>query len=162
MSNHTRTFLFKFYNNLLGLNSRVAHFVRGHPRTCTFCDIRHDPDPNPENTLHLFFECVYVQGALREFFGWIFGSQLPYDIGLREFFIGFNFDNVNKSKVLDLILILVKKIIWDCKLRFTVPDSELLKKCFLEEYKKIHNASGYVRSVTAKSDIFLNRADIRF
>jgi hypothetical protein len=39
LDNGMRTFLFNLHNNQLGINSRVAHFVRNHPNTCTFCDI---------------------------------------------------------------------------------------------------------------------------
>ncbi len=68
LSNATRTFLFKLHNNLLGMNNRVANFVRGHPRTCTFCDLIRDPIENVENTRHLFFECTCVETAIRVFF----------------------------------------------------------------------------------------------
>jgi hypothetical protein len=53
-SNAERTFLFKFYNNTLGYNNAVAHFVRGHSPTCTFCNITNEPDQNPETPSHLF------------------------------------------------------------------------------------------------------------
>jgi len=55
LQNTTRTFIFKLHNNTLGINSRVAHFVRGHPNTCTFCDLTREPEENVETTLHLFF-----------------------------------------------------------------------------------------------------------
>jgi hypothetical protein len=160
LCNHTRTFLFKLHNNLLGLNSRVAHFVRGHPRTCTFCDLRLNPEHNPESTVHLFFECNYVETALREFFGWFFGQDTQ--IGRREFFVGYNFDNINKNKVLDHVLIIVKKSIWDCKLRFCVPTSEILKQSFFSSYSTLYKGSSKIREMTRKSDLFLKHRDIRF
>lgn len=36
-NSHIRVFLFKYYNNLLGLNSRVRHFNRDIDASCTFC-----------------------------------------------------------------------------------------------------------------------------
>ncbi len=52
-SNQDRTFLFKLYNNTLGYNNAVAHFVQGHTPYCTFCDLSRSPDPNYETPVHL-------------------------------------------------------------------------------------------------------------
>jgi len=162
LNNTTRTFIFKLHNNLLGLNSRVANFVRGHPRTCTFCDLRRVPYENTENTKHLFFDCPSVEQALIEFFTWLFNSNAQITISRTEYFVGFSYENVSKNQVLDLILVLVKKSIWDCKQRFCVPTGNILKTSFLEEYGKLFKNSGKVREITRKSDIFLNNDNIRF
>jgi len=111
LNNETRTFLFKFHQHLLGLNTRVAHFVRNHPRTCTFCSLSQDPEDSPETFLHLFFECNHVERLLDTFFTWIFNTGTAYHISSRSFFQGFEFECHNKNKVLDLVLILVKKYI---------------------------------------------------
>jgi len=55
LHNSVKTFIFKLHNNILGINSRVAHFVRNHPSTCTFCDITQAPEENSESIKHLFF-----------------------------------------------------------------------------------------------------------
>jgi hypothetical protein len=39
LDNDTRSFLFKMHNNILGLNSRVTHFIADHSPICTFCRI---------------------------------------------------------------------------------------------------------------------------
>jgi hypothetical protein len=58
--NVQREFLYKFFNNILGLNSRVANFVAGHSAECTLCVLNREPLPiNTESFLHLFFECEY-------------------------------------------------------------------------------------------------------
>ena len=116
LSNATRTFLFKLHNNQLGMNNRVANFVRGHPRTCTFCDLLRDPTENVENTRHLFFECTSVETAVGEFFTWILNSNTQINVSAREFFVGFTSENIHKNAVLDVVLVLLKKTIWDCKL----------------------------------------------
>jgi hypothetical protein len=54
-SNQDRTFFFKLYNNTLGYNNAVAHFVQGHSPYCTFCDITRAPEQNNETPLHVFF-----------------------------------------------------------------------------------------------------------
>jgi len=102
-----------------------------------------------------------VDESLTDFFRWLFNDG-ETSLNKREFFTGTNYENVNKNKVLDLILILVKKTIWDCKLRFCVPNFHILKNYFLEEYGKLYKNSAVVRNFTLKSDFFLNREDIRF
>jgi len=120
--NGTRTFLFKLHHNLLGTNTRVAHFVRNHPRTCTFCDLTHEGEESPETISHLFFDCMHVEVLLVQFFTWFFNNDTPRYLNRNEFFTGFNMDNELKNKILDITCAIVKKYIWDCKLRFTVPN----------------------------------------
>jgi hypothetical protein len=74
-----KTFLFKFYNNILGLNTRVSHFNNSVDRGCTICKINHSNNPigtigntvpalaNPvpapiadENFKHMFLDCPTV------------------------------------------------------------------------------------------------------
>jgi hypothetical protein len=63
-SNNMKTFLFKLHNNTLGYNSAVAHFVRNHSPSCTFCDLAGNEDDNVEKGLHLFYDCVYVADVI--------------------------------------------------------------------------------------------------
>jgi len=153
------TFLFKLHNNLLGLNTRVANFVENHPRTCTFCDLRREPVEYPETTLHLFFECTSVEVNLQNFFSWISNDLV---IGQRAFLTGFELANFHSNKILDLISAILKKIIWDCKLRFCIPTLEILQDGFKEEIFKLHCISPYVRNLIIKSELFQNHEDIHF
>jgi len=159
-NNSMRTFLFKLHNNLLGLNSRVANFVRNHPRTCTFCDVLRIREENSETTKHLFFDCEIVEQCLRGFFAWVFNDGTGF--GYREFFTGFQFENVNKNKALDITINIVKKVIWDCKLRYSVPTLDILKNTFLWEIRLLYKNSKTVREIIRKSDLFLNHRDIHF
>ncbi len=56
LTNRIKTFIFKFYNNLLCLNTRLSHFVINQSRGCTFCNGTVDPVPD-ETFLHLFIDC---------------------------------------------------------------------------------------------------------
>ncbi len=69
-SNATKTFLFKLYNNTLGYNNAVAHFVRGHSLNCTFCDVAGNQEITDETPLHLFFQCEQVEGFIENIFKW--------------------------------------------------------------------------------------------
>jgi hypothetical protein len=56
-SNKLREFIFKFSNNILGLNSRVSHFNRFINEACSFCTLN-KVFPAPRETFaHLFFDC---------------------------------------------------------------------------------------------------------
>jgi hypothetical protein len=158
LKNDVRTFIFKFYNNILGINTRVAHFVRNHPRTCTFCDIGRVPEEFEENMSHLFFDCRYVENLIQNFYGWLL-NEVP---SKREFFNRFNTINVAKNKVLNIVNILVKKYIWDCKIRFCIPNSNELRQNFCTDFNIIINQSRNVKKLARASGIFNNLNEIRF
>jgi hypothetical protein len=89
LDNSTKTFIFKLHNNLLGINTRVAHFVHNHPRGCTFCTLSQEPDENPETIVHLFFDCQHIEPLLDNFFGWLLRAGPTYHLSKKDFFQGF-------------------------------------------------------------------------
>jgi len=137
----------------------VANFVNNHPRTCTFCDLRGEPGEYSETTLHLFYECASVEENLLNFFRWI---NRDIDVGYRSFFTGFDIQNIHAKKLLNIIAAILKKCIWDCKLRFAVPTLDLFKETFLCEFAKLHSLSIFIRELTIKSELFLNHNEIHF
>ncbi len=61
IGNICREFIYKFYNNILGLNSRVSKFVPGHDAECTICKISGESRPlQQESFVHVFYECVHT------------------------------------------------------------------------------------------------------
>jgi hypothetical protein len=57
LNTSVRVFSLKFYNNILGINSRVTHFNPGVDAGCTFC-VLGKILPAPKETMsHLFFDC---------------------------------------------------------------------------------------------------------
>ncbi len=162
LDNSTRTFIFKLHNNLLGTNARVAHFVRDHPRSCTFCSLRQAPEENPETIVHLFFECENIVPVLGNFYGWLFNQNEQMDLSARDFFQGFNFACPNKTFVLDLCSIIVKKFLWDCKLRFYIPSFESMKTYFTTEICNLYKNIKRVREAIIKSRFFVDHNGLRF
>ena len=150
--NNMRTFLFKLHNNQLGLNSRVAHFVRDHPSTCTFCDIGQVGEEFQESTSHLFYDCMYVEQCITDFYQWALGEP----IGKRSFFFGINDNNETKNLLYNITSAILKKYIWDCKLRFTLPDTEVLKTIFILEIKKIIELNKKVKNFIQNNNIFIH------
>ena len=63
-----RIFLFKFYNNILGLNTRVAKFNRETDPSCTFCSISNLRHAEQEVFAHVFYFCETTNKLLTEFF----------------------------------------------------------------------------------------------
>jgi uncharacterized membrane protein YgcG len=57
LTNRCREFTFKFYNNILGTNARVANFNAGTNPACTFCTLEKVQDPPDESFIHLFWDC---------------------------------------------------------------------------------------------------------
>jgi hypothetical protein len=121
-----RDFVYKFRNNLLGLNTRVAHFNNNIMRTCTFCQIsnnRQVPAPD-ESFYHLFFECPYTRTVLQNFI-----TRFLYDLNFdnerkkRAFF--FTGSNPATGKVDNMFLLGIATVsmyhIWECKLKKTIP-----------------------------------------
>ncbi len=87
--NIQQEFLFKYFNNILGINARVSKCVAGHPSECTFCTASREPLPiNTEGFIHLFFECPhsekYRSMAETEFF-----PEISHENTLNKKFFGF-------------------------------------------------------------------------
>jgi hypothetical protein len=162
LDNSTRTFIFKLHNNLLGTNTRVAHFVRRQSRSCTFCTLGRENEDNDETILHLFFNCRYVEEILTQFYRWIFHTANNDVISACDFLRGFNVECVKKKFVLDLVGIVTKKYIWDCKLRYNISTLENLKKEFLDSFQNFFKISNKFRDAIITSEIFRGHDTIRF
>ena len=72
-----RTFLFKFYNNIRGLNVKVSKFNPLIDPSCTFCSNRNFRPAERESFAHLFFYCETTQVILAEFFKRYFTINVP-------------------------------------------------------------------------------------
>jgi zinc-binding in reverse transcriptase len=56
--NKIREFIYKFKNNILGLNTRISHFNLNVSRACSFCILRNVLALVPDEKFqHLFFSC---------------------------------------------------------------------------------------------------------
>jgi hypothetical protein len=127
LNNRLRDFSFKFVNNLLGINTRISHFVGNATRSCSFCNLT-KPDPPDETFLHLFYQCETVASTRNKFF--------------EKFFLDFNGDAFDKreiwfgivpSTVRDKLLFLVtvflfQHAIWEAKLKKKLPSYQIIEK----------------------------------
>jgi hypothetical protein len=154
LDNSTRTFLFKLHNNTLGINARLSHFVRNHSRICTFCALTRNPVDEDENILHLFFQCRHTEPVVLGLLSWFVDNDDEYNRITRQNFFGtFRTISTPKNVLMQLVCALIKKYIWDCKLRFCLPDlgcgKDFLKEeldrivCQSTKIRKAYDSSGY-------------------
>ena len=162
LENSTKTFFFKFLNNLLGTNNRVSHFVDNHSRNCTFCDLLREPYENTESIGHLFFDCRIVENIVAGFYTWIFSTAEQRFVNRREYFGGFELDCTSKNITLDVVGVLFKKFIWDCKTRFNIPSLDDAKTSFIREFNVLLKHNRNIKTHAAKSGFFNNKPEIHF
>jgi hypothetical protein len=153
-SNSTRTFLFKFHNNTAGYNSAVSHFVRGHSANCTFCTLSHNPDPNRETALHLFYSCRSTEPILNQAFSHFIGEDVI--ITRQELFVKFTKPEKDKNEVLFILTKLFIKYIWDCKVRQTLPVLRCCINQMLTEIECIKKISRTIMEQAARSNLNIN------
>jgi hypothetical protein len=124
-SNQDKTFFFKFYNNTLGYNAAVAHFVQGHSPFCSFCDITMSLEQNIETPVHLFYDCRSVCDVLETVLKTV-TSDDNFVFSRREYFTTFERREAGTAynQTLTIVAKLVIKYFWDCKTHLYLPTVE--------------------------------------
>ena len=144
-----REFSFKFFNNSLGLNNRLAHFVPGRENGCTFCsNVNMNPVP-VENFMHLFYECNTVK-RLRTTFENEFLPELQFN-NLQEkikfWIFGVSPTSGDNSNYFMLTLTQVFLYsIWQFKLQKRTPVRMLFEMEFFSNMSRIVKSSFLVRN----------------
>jgi exonuclease III len=121
VANKVKEFSYKFFNNLLGIKSRIGHFVARVDEGCTFCTLR-SMIPTPRETFfHLFFECPETDRTLKGFEDRYLSSLNLDNVSARTLFWFFGTipDNLESrdSIFFRLTMIIVQYYVWDCKLQ---------------------------------------------
>ena len=101
LNNKIRTFLFKFYNNILGLNSRVAKFNNDTDPSCTFCTANILFPEEKESFSHLFYYCPTTNKLLSTFLERFFTIN---SLTATEFFASKINEKEDDNKALQLAL----------------------------------------------------------
>jgi hypothetical protein len=114
-----RTFLFKLYHNILGLNSRVAHINPQRDPSCFFCLKSGNLPAELESFSHFFWHCPTTQGLIKKFFD----SYLTIECSFSAMHLGcYTEENKHKFSVpLAIIGGLFKFVLWNFKLRKRLP-----------------------------------------
>ncbi len=116
--NRVRVFFFKFYNNLLGLNTRLSHFVANKSRGCNFCEGTVNPVPD-ETFIHVFLRCPTSTGwrdsFLTKYFP--FSNQMNDRQKSEFYFLGKMRSFRNDNLFIVLCVLLFQYCVWKERLR---------------------------------------------
>jgi hypothetical protein len=127
------SFIFKYFNNTLGLNTRVSHFGNNVSRNCTFCAGEGRPATD-ETFLHLFVECpttsCWANNFNQEYLG---GNVLPNADSRRNFWILGKVIGDDSCDTVRVIVILVfQYMVWEHKLSKNIPSFRTFMCGYLE------------------------------
>jgi hypothetical protein len=90
---------------------------------------------------------------VEQIFTWILGELA--NITRQEFFVSFNRPDHRKNETLFIFCALIKKYIWDCKQRFSLPNLQNAKVYLREEIKIINFCSSKAKRTILNSGINL-------
>jgi hypothetical protein len=116
LKNDFREFIFKFYNNILGLNTRVSHFVLNITRTCTICSLKGIND-NDETFSHFFLTCESVSGIRNSLYEEFFSSLGNDDLVKTEFWLSFPPPVITDRMLASIAALLIQFLLWKKKLK---------------------------------------------
>jgi hypothetical protein len=133
-TNRYRMFVFKFFNNILGINTRTSHFGINVTRRCFFCFKAGRADTD-ESFLHLFFMCPTITDWHNEFLNTFIAPLNPLCVIDKKklFFLGISdgeFNSFLASSILHFHF-----SIWEEKLSKRLPSFITLKTRFLERFR---------------------------
>jgi hypothetical protein len=149
-----RDFIFKFRFNILGLNTRVAHFNQNVNRACTFCAALPDlvpvrahnrpPVVPDESFSHLFFDCPIINRVLMTF-NIEFLNNLDVQ-NLKKFvFTGILPNMTIPNRFLMIIASSINYYTWQCKLQKKSPSIEGLKNDLFYGVENILRSNRQIR-----------------
>jgi hypothetical protein len=133
LPNRVRMFAFKFFNNILGLNTRTSHFAVNPTRNCQFCLLANNDNLPDETFTHLFLNCPTVRAWHDNFTQKYFNNlNLTPEERFNFFFLGIlPQSNIPNFAVLSTVLLL-QYCIWEEKLRKRAPSFRTLDVLFCD------------------------------
>jgi hypothetical protein len=137
ISSKLSMFIFKFYNNSLGINTRVSHFGDNVSRNCTFCQISHRA-PVDETFTHLFVECPTTATWAHSFKNDFLGGHVLADneSKFKFWFLG-QVAGENGINIGRIIAILVfHSCVWENKLKKTTPAYQSFLNLFRDVFSQ--------------------------
>jgi hypothetical protein len=152
--NDTRVFIFKMHNNTLALNTVLSHFVRNISRNCTFCDLTLNPEEEDETPLHFFYNCTVSENIRNSVFKTVTNNR-NFMVSRREFFGEFKYPNNLFNEALQLVSILLKKFLWDCRVRKNIPVHDRALSLICDEIRTMRRLSTRIDSTIMGSNLQL-------
>jgi hypothetical protein len=119
ISHSVGSFIFRFYNNILGTNARLFHFVPGISKNCTLCSLKNIQNPDPEKFLHIFFSCPTVMQWHNAFLTKYFPEfRFPSDVEKKTFlFLGRVPEPFGTNNFIALTILIFQFCVWKAKLK---------------------------------------------
>jgi hypothetical protein len=157
--NRIRTFLFRFYNNILGINTRLSHFVPNQSRACTFCTIVNIQQNADETFSHIFYDCPTVRSWHNKFFERYLPENYIRDEQDRKniLFLG-TFHNEEKDNSFLLVSVLIFQFcIWDQRLKKKIISYNSIEAIFKEIIYNMLRTSSFARKECSKTNFKLCR-----
>jgi hypothetical protein len=112
-----RTFLYKLYHNILGLNVRIHHINPERDMACTFCLKTNNLPAERESFVHFFWYCPTVNGILTDFFG----RHIAFTVTKRNYFFGTSGDD-NFCEPVAVVFDILKFVFWQLRIRRRLPN----------------------------------------
>jgi hypothetical protein len=159
LPNRIRVFLFKFFNNILGINTRLSHFVPNQSRGCTFCLLT-GTNPLPDETfIHVFFDCATVKNWHNKFFNEFFPNNYLVDVQDRKtiLLLGRVHEPDSDNFFIGITILIFQYVIWEQKLKKKIPSYQSIKNQFIEHIKKLWWGNTRARKESSKSNFLLCR-----
>ena len=155
-----REFSFKFFNNSLGTNHRIANYIPGRAAGCFFCSTTNNGPVPSETVVHLFFECFSVRHILSWFENNLL-SDLNFDTRekrIKFWLFGILPDNDETQNIFSIALAQsVLFSIWRTKLLKRLPIRLVAEMETFYTLNRIASASSWFRDVIANLNIMLCR-----
>jgi hypothetical protein len=157
--NRIRTFLFRYVNNTLGLNTRLSHFVPGNSRGCVFCAIN-GTVPLPDETFkHIFLDCPVVFNWHENFIsnylppGFVRNMQDRNDL----FFLGRVHEPFADNYFVTICIFIFQYTIWDARLRKKIPSFNTLNILFKETVRSLLRTNSLAKKSKQKANFLMFR-----
>jgi hypothetical protein len=157
-TNRYRMFVFKFYNNILGINTRTSHFGTNVTRRCFFCFKAGRADTD-ESFFHLFFMCPTVTDWHNEFLNTFVVPLNPLSVINKKNSSSWEYWKYNSFLASSILHFQFS--IWEEKLSKKLPSFITLKTRFSERFRESVRNTKKLQKAGAKLNIPLCRYILR-
>ena len=147
----TREFIFKFYNNSLGLNTRISNFVENIDRSCAFCTAGAILPACEESFCHLFFYCSVTKKIQDDFLQRHFpvlALRLVNEDDKKKLWFEFrDKDDINYNLLLSVTFCIFQSTIWEFKLKKKAPAFTTFMNEFSSKLDSVIAASAVLKQL---------------
>jgi len=159
-SNRCSEYLYKYCNNILGLNSRVCKFAQNIDAECSLCNSNKEQRPiHSETFIHVFFECTYTNKYRLDIVNRLFPELLnSNDDDKRRFWFFAALPGMEKNHdFISAVVNLTNFQIWECKLRKESLPVGIFYENLSYNIRKALKMSKYLRTELQKANFFVCR-----